>query len=150
MFVPSKSNCFHFKFKDYHFNNFWAINLGPDPEDDLRELAQPKTDREGGDGPDLTQELVSKLETVHMPEAGMLRNKTPIYAFTTSLTMNSRAFEFQGSILCFGKNLPRISLLNLFTVHLLKCFIRLLTLREFSDYFQEPVRHGENVFIGIT
>lgn len=93
---------------------------------------------------------MSKLETVHMPEAGMLRNKNPIYAFSKSLTMHSRAFEFQGSILCFGKNLPRISLVNLFTVLLLKRFIRPFTLREFSDYFQEPVRHGENVLIGIA
>ncbi|XP_032970952.1 P antigen family member 1-like isoform X2 [Rhinolophus ferrumequinum] len=43
---------------------------GPDPEDDLQELAQPNVDQEGRDGPDVTQELVSKLETIHMPEAG--------------------------------------------------------------------------------
>ncbi|XP_004483884.1 P antigen family member 3-like [Dasypus novemcinctus] len=43
---------------------------GPDLEDTLQELAQPKTGGKRGDGPDIKGEIVSNLEPVKMPESG--------------------------------------------------------------------------------
>ncbi|KAM9667984.1 X antigen family member 5-like isoform 2-T5 [Dama dama] len=41
-----------------------------DLETDLQDLAEAKTGGEGGDGPDIKEEIASNIEPVEMPKAG--------------------------------------------------------------------------------
>ncbi|KAM5197128.1 P antigen family member 3-like [Hipposideros larvatus] len=52
---------------------FQLPGAGPDHEDVLQEVAQPKIDREGRDDPDVKQEVVPRLETIRMPDTGLYK-----------------------------------------------------------------------------
>lgn len=47
------------------------LEAGPDLETDLQDLSQPKTGEEDSKGPDVMENILSKLESIFIPEVGL-------------------------------------------------------------------------------
>lgn len=59
--------------------NFFFFFKDSDLETDLQELAVATTGGQGGDGPEVKEEIASNTEPVEMPEAGMSSIQKVIY-----------------------------------------------------------------------
>ena len=55
-----------------------------DLETDLQKLAVATTEGQGGDGPDVKQEIASNTEPVEMPEGDVIHSESNLYGFCFS------------------------------------------------------------------